>query len=150
MKHPNDGLLHLGNFSSVFKQSFLWSTKLRAHTLSLFQFWENKTFLLNGMQKFVVANKWQQMEWALLQFLQEGEVDCWPLLCPKLNCEYTAISEGECCPHCVSDPCLADNITYDIRKTCLDDYGITRLSGAVWTMVGSPCTTCKCKVWWAR
>ncbi|XP_065539482.1 protein kinase C-binding protein NELL1 isoform X4 [Lathamus discolor] len=75
----------------------------------------------------------------------EGEVDCWPLLCPKLNCEYTAISEGECCPHCVSDPCLADNISYDIRKTCLDDYGITRLSGAVWTMVGSPCTTCKCK-----
>uniref|UniRef100_A0A493TZ70 Neural EGFL like 1 n=1 Tax=Anas platyrhynchos platyrhynchos TaxID=8840 RepID=A0A493TZ70_ANAPP len=75
----------------------------------------------------------------------EGEVDCWPLLCPNLNCEYTAISEGECCPHCVSDPCLADNITYDIRKTCLDGYGITRLSGAVWTMVGSPCTTCKCK-----
>jgi len=79
-------------------------------------------------------------------FVQEGEVDCWPLLCPNLNCEYTATSEGECCPHCVSDPCLADNITYDIRKTCLDGYGITRLSGAVWTMVGSPCTTCKCKV----
>ncbi|KAK2511835.1 hypothetical protein Q9233_016713 [Columba guinea] len=76
----------------------------------------------------------------------EGEVDCWPLLCPNLNCEYTAISDGECCPHCVTDPCLADNITYDIRKTCLDGYGITRLSGAVWTMVGSPCTTCKCKV----
>ncbi|KAF4796635.1 hypothetical protein TURU_082423 [Turdus rufiventris] len=75
----------------------------------------------------------------------EGEVDCWPLQCPTLNCEYTAISEGECCPHCVSDPCLADNITYDIRKTCPDGYGITRLSGAVWTMVGSPCTTCKCK-----
>ncbi|XP_075783858.1 protein kinase C-binding protein NELL1 isoform X6 [Pelodiscus sinensis] len=75
----------------------------------------------------------------------EGEVDCWPLLCPDPNCEYTAISEGECCPHCVSDPCLADQITYDIRKTCLDGYGITRLSGSVWTMVGSPCTTCKCK-----
>ncbi|NWY94339.1 NELL1 protein, partial [Loxia curvirostra] len=75
----------------------------------------------------------------------EGEVDCWPLQCPTLSCEYTAISEGECCPHCVSDPCLADNITYDIRKTCPDGYGITRLSGAVWTMVGSPCTTCKCK-----
>lgn len=77
-------------------------------------------------------------------------MDCWPLLCPNLNCEYTAISDGECCPHCVNDPCLADNITYDIRKTCLDGYGITRLSGAVWTMVGSPCTTCKCKVRWAR
>ncbi|XP_065448641.1 protein kinase C-binding protein NELL1 isoform X7 [Chrysemys picta bellii] len=75
----------------------------------------------------------------------EGEVDCWPLLCPNPNCEYTAISEGECCPRCVSDPCLADQITYDIRKTCVDGYGITRLSGSIWTMAGSPCTTCKCK-----
>ncbi|CAD7671475.1 unnamed protein product [Nyctereutes procyonoides] len=75
----------------------------------------------------------------------EGEVDCWPLTCPNLSCEYTAILEGECCPRCVSDPCLADNIAYDIRKTCLDSYGISRLSGSVWTMAGSPCTTCKCK-----
>ncbi|GAB5577669.1 protein kinase C-binding protein NELL1 isoform X3 [Prionailurus iriomotensis] len=75
----------------------------------------------------------------------EGEVDCWPLTCPNLSCEYTAMLEGECCPRCVSDPCLADNIAYDIRKTCLDSYGISRLSGAVWTMAGSPCTTCKCK-----
>uniref|UniRef100_H3B5B5 Neural EGFL like 1 n=1 Tax=Latimeria chalumnae TaxID=7897 RepID=H3B5B5_LATCH len=75
----------------------------------------------------------------------EGEVDCWPLACPTLSCEYTAISEEECCPHCVSDPCLADNIAYDIRKTCLDNHGKTRLSGSIWTMAGSPCTTCKCK-----
>ncbi|XP_041075267.1 protein kinase C-binding protein NELL1-like [Polyodon spathula] len=75
----------------------------------------------------------------------EGEVDCWPLACPVVDCEYTAVSEGECCPHCVSDPCLADNIAYDIRKTCLENYGITRLSGSIWTMAGSPCTTCKCK-----
>ncbi|ELW67375.1 Protein kinase C-binding protein NELL1 [Tupaia chinensis] len=77
---------------------------------------------------------------------QEGEVDCWPLTCPSLGCEYTAILEGECCPRCVSDPCLADNITYDIRKSCLDSSGVSRLSGSVWTMAGSPCTTCKCKV----
>ena len=78
--------------------------------------------------------------------LQEGEVDCWPLTCPHLSCEYTALLEGECCPRCVSDPCLADNITFDIRKTCLDSSGVSRLSGSVWTMAGSPCTTCKCKV----
>lgn len=77
---------------------------------------------------------------------QEGEVDCWPLVCPNLHCEFKAILEGECCPRCVSDPCLADNIAHDIRKTCLDTYGISRLSGSVWTMAGSPCTTCKCKV----
>ncbi|XP_071975037.1 protein kinase C-binding protein NELL1 isoform X2 [Engystomops pustulosus] len=75
----------------------------------------------------------------------DGEVDCWPLSCPALSCEYTAMSEGECCPHCVDDPCLADNITYDIKKTCEDNHGVTRLSGSVWTMSGSPCTTCKCK-----
>ncbi|XP_063802445.1 protein kinase C-binding protein NELL1 isoform X3 [Pseudophryne corroboree] len=74
-----------------------------------------------------------------------GEVDCWPLGCPAISCEYTAISEGDCCPHCVDDPCLADNIAYDIRKTCLDSHGITRLAGSAWTMPGSPCTTCKCK-----
>uniref|UniRef100_G1Q3C8 VWFC domain-containing protein n=2 Tax=Myotis lucifugus TaxID=59463 RepID=G1Q3C8_MYOLU len=75
----------------------------------------------------------------------EGEVDCWPLACPTLSCEYSATLEGECCPRCVSDPCLADSITYDIRKTCLDSSGVSRLSGSVWTMAGSPCTTCKCK-----
>ncbi|XP_068116533.1 protein kinase C-binding protein NELL1 isoform X1 [Hyperolius riggenbachi] len=74
-----------------------------------------------------------------------GEVDCWPISCPALSCEYTALSEGECCPHCVDDPCAADNITYDIRKTCQDSQGMTRLSGSVWTMSGTPCTTCICK-----
>nr|DBA17639.1 TPA: hypothetical protein GDO54_003057 [Pyxicephalus adspersus] len=74
-----------------------------------------------------------------------GEVDCWPISCPTLNCEYTATSDGECCPHCVDDPCVADNITYDIQKTCQDSQGVTRLSGSVWTMSGTPCTTCICK-----
>uniref|UniRef100_A0AAR2J8N2 Neural EGFL like 1 n=1 Tax=Pygocentrus nattereri TaxID=42514 RepID=A0AAR2J8N2_PYGNA len=63
----------------------------------------------------------------------EGEVDCWPLSCPVLPCEYTAVLDGECCPRCVSDPCLADNFAFDIRQTCRDPMGITRLSGAVWT-----------------
>uniref|UniRef100_A0A667WH59 Neural EGFL like 1 n=1 Tax=Myripristis murdjan TaxID=586833 RepID=A0A667WH59_9TELE len=76
----------------------------------------------------------------------EGEVDCWPLVCPVLMCEYTAVAEGECCPRCVSDPCLADNLSYDIRQTCQDPEGITRISGDTWHMPNSPCTTCKCKV----
>uniref|UniRef100_A0A673XGP4 Neural EGFL like 1 n=1 Tax=Salmo trutta TaxID=8032 RepID=A0A673XGP4_SALTR len=75
----------------------------------------------------------------------EGEVDCWPLVCPVLACKYSALAEGECCPHCVTDPCLADNIAYDIMQTCQDPAGITRLSSATWPMPGSPCTTCKCK-----
>uniref|UniRef100_A0A673Z5K3 Neural EGFL like 1 n=1 Tax=Salmo trutta TaxID=8032 RepID=A0A673Z5K3_SALTR len=75
----------------------------------------------------------------------EGKVDCWPLACPVLACKYSALVEGECCPHCVTDPCLADNIANDIRQTCQDPAGITRLSSATWPMPGSPCTTCKCK-----
>lgn len=77
---------------------------------------------------------------------QEGEVDCWPLVCPVLMCEYTAVAEGECCPRCVTDPCLADNLSYDIRQTCQDPAGVLRLSGDTWHMPNSPCTTCKCKV----
>uniref|UniRef100_A0A673Z516 Neural EGFL like 1 n=1 Tax=Salmo trutta TaxID=8032 RepID=A0A673Z516_SALTR len=73
----------------------------------------------------------------------EGKVDCWPLACPVLACKYSALVEGECCPHCVTDPCLADNIANDIRQTCQDPAGITRLSSATWPMPGSPCTTCK-------
>uniref|UniRef100_A0A671VFU5 Neural EGFL like 1 n=1 Tax=Sparus aurata TaxID=8175 RepID=A0A671VFU5_SPAAU len=76
----------------------------------------------------------------------EGEVDCWPLVCPVLMCEYTAVAEGECCPRCVTDPCLADNLSYDIRQTCQDPAGIVRLSGDTWHMPNSPCTTCQCKV----
>lgn len=78
--------------------------------------------------------------------LQEGEVDCWPLVCPVMMCEYTAVAEGECCPRCVTDPCLADNLSYDIRQTCQDPAGMARLSGDTWRMPNSPCTTCKCKV----
>uniref|UniRef100_A0AAQ5YNU9 Neural EGFL like 1 n=1 Tax=Amphiprion ocellaris TaxID=80972 RepID=A0AAQ5YNU9_AMPOC len=76
----------------------------------------------------------------------EGEVDCWPLVCPVLMCEYTAVAEGECCPRCVTDPCLADNLLYDIRQTCKDPAGVARLSGDTWHMPKSPCTTCKCKL----
>uniref|UniRef100_A0A4W6EJE0 Neural EGFL like 1 n=1 Tax=Lates calcarifer TaxID=8187 RepID=A0A4W6EJE0_LATCA len=76
----------------------------------------------------------------------EGEVDCWPLVCPVLMCEYTAVAEGECCPRCVTDPCLADNLSYDIRQTCQDPAGVARFSGDTWHMPSSPCTTCKCKV----
>ncbi|KAJ8248937.1 hypothetical protein GJAV_G00229380 [Gymnothorax javanicus] len=76
---------------------------------------------------------------------QGGEVDCWPLSCPPQFCEYTAVGDGECCPRCVPDACLADNIAYDIRQTCPDPSGVQRLSGSVWSPPGSPCTTCICK-----
>uniref|UniRef100_A0A6Q2ZCF6 NEL-like protein 2 n=1 Tax=Esox lucius TaxID=8010 RepID=A0A6Q2ZCF6_ESOLU len=76
-----------------------------------------------------------------------GEVDCWPLPCsPLAGCEFTQVPEGECCPRCVTDPCLADTVHNDITKTCTDESGLTRFSGAAWTKHGTECTLCQCKV----
>lgn len=73
-------------------------------------------------------------------------MDCWPLVCPALTCEYTAVAEAECCPRCVTDPCLADNLPHDVRQTCQDAAGTVRLGGDTWRMPSAPCTNCKCKV----
>ncbi|KAJ7986196.1 hypothetical protein DPEC_G00348270 [Dallia pectoralis] len=75
----------------------------------------------------------------------KGEVECWHVACPVLACQYSAVAEGECCPHCVTDPCVADNVVYDIRQTCQDPAGIIHLSTTTWHMPGSPCTICSCK-----
>ncbi|XP_026118895.1 protein kinase C-binding protein NELL2-like, partial [Carassius auratus] len=75
-----------------------------------------------------------------------GEVDCWPISCaPVADCEFTVVPEGECCPRCVSDPCLADTIRNDITKSCVDEYGVTRFSGSAWTKHGMECSLCQCK-----
>ncbi len=78
---------------------------------------------------------------------QRGEVDCWLISCaPVADCEFTVVPEGECCPRCVTDPCLADTVQNDITKTCVDEYGITRFSGSAWTKHGTECSLCQCKV----
>ncbi|KAG3289616.1 hypothetical protein H1C71_025936 [Ictidomys tridecemlineatus] len=58
---------------------------------------------------------------------------------------YKALLEGECCPHCVKDPCLDNNFACEVRRTCLDSSSVSRLSVAIWTNAGSPCTVWKCK-----
>ncbi|XP_054632815.1 protein kinase C-binding protein NELL2 isoform X1 [Dunckerocampus dactyliophorus] len=75
----------------------------------------------------------------------QGQVDCWPLSCPPVDCEFTVVPEGECCPRCVSDPCLADTIRNDITKTCSDEHHISRFSGSSWIKHGTECTLCQCK-----
>lgn len=78
--------------------------------------------------------------------LQQGQVDCWPLPCPPVDCEFTLVPEGECCPRCVTDPCQADTIRNDITKTCTDEHNISRFSGSSWIKHGTECTLCQCKV----
>ncbi|XP_058841730.1 protein kinase C-binding protein NELL2-like isoform X2 [Acipenser ruthenus] len=75
----------------------------------------------------------------------QGEVDCWPLSCPKIECEFTVIPEGECCPRCVSDPCQADAVRNDITKTCTDEHNMVRFTGSSWIKHGTECTLCHCK-----
>uniref|UniRef100_A0AAZ3QU08 Neural EGFL like 2 n=1 Tax=Oncorhynchus tshawytscha TaxID=74940 RepID=A0AAZ3QU08_ONCTS len=76
-----------------------------------------------------------------------GEVDCWPMSCPPVvDCEFTQVPEGQCCPRCITDPCQADTVRNDITKTCVDENGLTRFSGAAWTKHRTECTLCQCKL----
>ncbi|XP_053260659.1 protein kinase C-binding protein NELL2 isoform X2 [Podarcis raffonei] len=75
----------------------------------------------------------------------QGEVDCWPLPCPDMECEFSTLPENECCPHCVTDPCQADTIRNDITKTCLDETNVVRFTGSSWIKHGTECTLCQCK-----
>uniref|UniRef100_A0A803VHA6 Neural EGFL like 2 n=1 Tax=Ficedula albicollis TaxID=59894 RepID=A0A803VHA6_FICAL len=75
----------------------------------------------------------------------QGEVDCWPLPCPEVDCEFSVLPESECCPRCVTDPCQADTIRNDITKTCLDETNVIRFTGSSWIKHGTECTLCQCK-----
>ncbi|MEJ1271320.1 NEL-like 2 [Cricetulus griseus] len=75
----------------------------------------------------------------------QGEVDCWPLPCPEVECEFSILPENECCPRCVTDPCQADTIRNDITKTCLDEMNVVRFTGSSWIKHGTECTLCQCK-----
>ncbi|KAK4316858.1 hypothetical protein Pmani_012034 [Petrolisthes manimaculis] len=36
-----------------------------------------------------------------------GEIDCWPLECPPVQCSWPKRIPGDCCPRCPDDPCTA-------------------------------------------
>uniref|UniRef100_A0A8C9VD34 Neural EGFL like 2 n=1 Tax=Scleropages formosus TaxID=113540 RepID=A0A8C9VD34_SCLFO len=97
----------------------------------------------NGLLAYSTGASWVE-SCQQCQCLQ-GEVDCWPLSCPPVDCEFTLIPEGECCPRCVTDPCQADTIRNDITKTCTDEHGLVRFSGSSWIKHGTECTLCQCK-----
>uniref|UniRef100_A0A8D3DGW6 Neural EGFL like 2 n=1 Tax=Scophthalmus maximus TaxID=52904 RepID=A0A8D3DGW6_SCOMX len=98
----------------------------------------------NGLLTYGSGDTWVE-NCQQCQCLQ-GQVDCWPLPCPPVDCEFTVVPEGECCPRCVTDPCLADTIRNDITKTCTDEHNISRFSGSSWIKHGTECTLCQCKV----
>lgn len=91
---------------------------------------------------------------------QEGVLQCQPLLCPVLTCQFTVLAKGECCLRCADQPCLTPDpglisdpsltsnpgLTSDLQQTCLDAGGMRRFSEDTWRLEGSTCTTCKCQV----
>uniref|UniRef100_A0A3Q3JFM7 Neural EGFL like 2 n=1 Tax=Monopterus albus TaxID=43700 RepID=A0A3Q3JFM7_MONAL len=97
----------------------------------------------NGLLTYGSGDTWVE-NCQQCQCLQ-GQVDCWPLPCPPVDCEFTVVPEGECCPRCVTDPCQADTIRNDITKTCTDEHSISRFSGSSWIKHGTECTLCQCK-----
>ncbi|XP_048883921.1 protein kinase C-binding protein NELL2-like isoform X1 [Brienomyrus brachyistius] len=97
----------------------------------------------NGLLAYSTGASWVE-SCQQCQCLQ-GEVDCWPLSCPPVDCEFTVVPEGECCPRCVADPCQADTIRNDITRTCTDEHGLVRFSGSSWIKRGTECTLCQCK-----
>uniref|UniRef100_A0A673ZXY5 Neural EGFL like 2 n=1 Tax=Salmo trutta TaxID=8032 RepID=A0A673ZXY5_SALTR len=98
----------------------------------------------NGLLTYGSGESWVE-NCQQCQCLQ-GQVDCWPLSCPPVDCEFTVVPEGECCARCIIDPCQADTIRNDITKTCTDEHGIQRFSGSSWVKHGTECTLCQCKV----
>uniref|UniRef100_A0AAQ4RL43 Neural EGFL like 2 n=1 Tax=Gasterosteus aculeatus aculeatus TaxID=481459 RepID=A0AAQ4RL43_GASAC len=97
----------------------------------------------NGLVTYGSGDTWVE-NCQQCQCLQ-GQVDCWPLPCPPVDCEFTVVPEGECCARCVTDPCQADTIRNDITKTCTDEHNISRFSGSSWIKHGTECTLCQCK-----
>ncbi|KAK6318415.1 hypothetical protein J4Q44_G00117060 [Coregonus suidteri] len=97
----------------------------------------------NGLLTYGSGDSWVE-NCQQCQCLQ-GQVDCWPLSCPPVDCEFTVVPEGECCARCIIDPCQADTIRNDITKTCTDEHGIQRFSGSSWIKHGTECTLCQCK-----
>ncbi|XP_061422442.1 protein kinase C-binding protein NELL1-like isoform X1 [Lethenteron reissneri] len=80
----------------------------------------------------------------------QGEVDCWPVPCPKLHCRHTVLLEGNCCARCVSSPCETDGdsgaaVVPDLTKSCRDERGAQRLGGSSWRPDGGPCILCHCQ-----
>lgn len=81
---------------------------------------------------------------------QHGEIDCWPLTCPKLTCQNAIQRPGECCPVCEdSNPCVSLTLEtggQDLSQTTCTYMGTSFSHGEEWQLESDRCTSCQCKV----
>lgn len=77
----------------------------------------------------------------------DGETDCWPMDCPKLNCFPVVHDAGACCPRCARpDPCA----TVPQQKSSSEASSCT-FKGQVmpnkhtWTSDSDRCSSCQCQ-----
>ncbi|XP_059141488.1 protein kinase C-binding protein NELL1-like [Physella acuta] len=79
-----------------------------------------------------------------------GEVTCWPLVCPKQSCENPIRQAGDCCPVCADhNPCAVWNMEtggQDLSQLTCMYLGTKYSHGEQWSLKEDTCTTCLCKV----
>lgn len=81
-----------------------------------------------------------------LLILQHGEIDCWDLECPPVNCENPVKNPGDCCLRCDTDPCFfAYNATHTEMKGCAYN-GLVYKPGERVPLSQDPCSSCHCQV----
>ena len=68
----------------------------------------------------------------------EGEI-CTRTECEAVDCTFTYVPEGECCPVCADSP----STTPDVGTLCLSLDGQEYSNGEKWSV--DPCTDCMCK-----
>ncbi|GFR75559.1 protein kinase C-binding protein NELL1-like [Elysia marginata] len=80
---------------------------------------------------------------------KSGEIDCWPLECPALDCVNAFQTAGDCCPVCAdSNQCASLTLGtggQDLSETQCHYKGATYSHGGHWRLENDSCTECECK-----
>ena len=80
----------------------------------------------------------------------DGEIDCWPIDCPPVNCHNAFLPEGDCCYRCPEEESDGDRCTHwhanNTECQLIQNTIDTIESGTRVTMPHHHCISCKCQV----